>query len=125
MVVLRSESDHAQVVKRLLAALEQRGLIVFARIDHAGAARAAGLTLADEEVVVFGNPKAGTLLMQSDPRVGIELPLRMLVWRAGDATMVGYEDPRELAARYEVGDRDETLEGIAALLAALAREAAG
>ena len=60
----------------LLAAIEGRGLTVLARIDYAGGARAIGLELADEEVVVFGNPRAGTPLMAADPRGGIELPLR-------------------------------------------------
>ena len=80
MIVKRSASAYADTVSRLLEAIEERDLTVFARIDHAAGARAAGLELASEEVVAFGNPRAGTPLMQSDPRVGIELPLRILAW---------------------------------------------
>jgi uncharacterized protein (DUF302 family) len=75
----RSVCDHAETTRRLSEAVERRDLTVFARIDHAAAARDAGLQLADEEVLLFGNPRAGTPLMQSDPEIGIELPLRVLV----------------------------------------------
>jgi uncharacterized protein (DUF302 family) len=125
VTVKRSASGYAETVGRLVEAIERRGLTVFARIDHARAAREAGLELADEEVVLFGNPRAGTPLMQGDPRIGIELPLRILVWADGANTMLGYVDPRELAASYEVAEHQPTLDQMAALLADLATEAAG
>ena len=75
--------------------------------------------------MVFGNPQAGTLLMQSDPRVGIELPLRILVWEGEDGVRLGYEDPRGLAGEYDLGDRGEILERMAGLLEQLVAEAAG
>jgi uncharacterized protein (DUF302 family) len=100
-------------------------LTVFCRIDHAAAARELDLELADEEVVVFGNPRAGTPLMQSDPRIGIELPLRILVWADAEGVLLGYRDPRELAADYDVAQHESTLEQMATLLAELAAEAAG
>jgi uncharacterized protein (DUF302 family) len=125
MVVSRSASDHVTTVERLLAAIEQRGLTVFARFDHAAAAREAGLELGEELVVVFGNPQAGTLLMQSDPRVGIELPLRILVWEGSDGVQLAYDDPRELAGEYDLADRGEILERMAGLLEQLVAEAAG
>ncbi len=98
--------------------------MVFAQIDHAAAAQGVDMDLAAEVVVVFGNPRAGTLLMQEDPRVGIELPLRMLIWDRGDAVIVGYNDPRELARSYAVSRLAATLEAMSSLLADLAREAA-
>jgi uncharacterized protein (DUF302 family) len=119
-----SSYKHADTVDRLLAAIASRGLTVFAQIDHAAAAREAGMELADELVVVFGNPRAGTPLMQDDPRVGIELPIRMLVWDRGDAVVVGYKNPRDLASSYDVGAHTATLDAMASLLADLAREAA-
>jgi uncharacterized protein (DUF302 family) len=125
MTVKRSASGYAETVGRLVEAIERRGLTVFARIDHALAAREAGLELADEEVVLFGNPRAGTPLMQSDPRIGLELPLRMLVWADGANAMLGYGDPRELAGSYDVAEHQPTLEQMATLLADLATEAAG
>jgi uncharacterized protein (DUF302 family) len=125
MLVVRSVHDHAETMRRLTAAVEARGLTVFARIDHAAGAREAGLALADEQVLVFGSPKAGTALMQDDPRIGIELPLRMLVWADEDGVAVGHDDPRGLAERYTVGEHVTTLETMAALLGALAQAAAG
>jgi uncharacterized protein (DUF302 family) len=112
-------------MSRLSEAIAGRGLTLFAQIDHAGAANEAGLELAPEAVVLFGNPRAGTPLMQSDPRIGAELPLRMLVWQDGDGALLGYNDPRELAARYDVEQHGATLEAMSALLAALAADAAG
>ena len=101
-------------------------MTLFATIDHAAAAKEAGLELAAEEVVVFGNPRAGTPLMQSDPRVGVELPLRLLIWEdSDDGALLGYDDPRELAARYDVGQHHGTLEMMSGLLAELVTEAAG
>jgi uncharacterized protein (DUF302 family) len=125
MVVTRSASSYAETMSSLVAAIERRGLTVFARIDHAAGARDAGLELADEEVVLFGSPRSGTPLMQDDPRIGIELPLRMLVWREGEQVLLGHRDPRELTGRYDVSAHAQTLEQMAVLLDALATEAAG
>jgi uncharacterized protein (DUF302 family) len=125
VIVRRSASGYRVTISRLSEAIKRRGLTVFTRIDHAAAARAAGLELPDEEVVVFGNPRAGTPLMWSDPRIGIELPLRILVWADAEGVSLGYRDPRELAAGYDVAGFKPTLELMATLLADLAGEAAG
>jgi uncharacterized protein (DUF302 family) len=122
VIVERSVSGYRETTAALIAAIERRGLTVFARIDHAAGARAPGLELDDEEVVVFGNPLSGTPLMRADPRIGIELPLRMLVWRAADEVFVGYHDPRELSAAFNLAEHDTTLDQMAALLNALAAE---
>jgi uncharacterized protein (DUF302 family) len=125
VIVKRSTSGYRVTVGRLSEAIERRGLTLFGRIEHAAAARESGLELADEEVVVFGNPRAGTPLMQSDPRIGIELPLRILVWADPEGVLLGYRDPRELAADYDVREHESTLEQMATLLAELSAEAAG
>jgi uncharacterized protein (DUF302 family) len=124
MIVTRSASEYAATMGSLAEAIERRGLTVFARIDHAAAARAVGMELAEEEVVVFGSPRGGTPLMQSDRRIGVELPLRMLVWRDGDEVLLGYRDPRELGELYDVAAHRSTLEQMATLLEELAVEAA-
>ncbi len=126
MVTRRSASSYSETVVRLVDAIESRGLTVFARIDHAAAAREAGLELADEQVVLFGNPRAGTPLMQSDPRIGVELPLRILVWADANGVLLGYGDPRELAGPYDIAaEHQAILEQMATLLGELADEAAG
>ena len=121
--VTKSPHPVAATADRLIAALEGRGITVFARIDHAGGARAAGLDLPDEELLVFGDPRAGTPLMQDDPQVGYELPLRLLVWEAGGETLVGYRPPTELAERYAIGARSELLARMTKLLEGLVAEA--
>jgi uncharacterized protein (DUF302 family) len=108
----------------LLEGVERRGLTLFARIDHAGAAREVGLELADEEVFLFGNPRAGTPLMQSDRRLGIELPLRVLVWSENGQVLLGYRDPRELAGEYDLAEHQAILGQMASLLADIVDEAA-
>ena len=82
------------------------------------------MELADEVVVVFGNPRAGTPLMQQDPRIGIELPLRVLVWDDSGTAMVGYNDPRDLSRSYDVSQPATTLDAMSSLLADIAHEAA-
>jgi uncharacterized protein (DUF302 family) len=125
VIVKRSRKGYVETVEALVAAIERRGLTVFARIDHAAAARAIDLELADEQVVLFGNPRAGTPLMQSDRRIGIELPMRMLLWREGDDILIGHGDPRGLTGAYDVAAHIPTLEQMAALLDELATEATG
>ncbi len=125
MQVVSSNAGHAETVRRLTAAIERRGIRIFATIDHADAAREAGLELDDELVIVFGNPRAGTPLMRADRRIGVELPLRILVWGDPDGVRIGYRDPRELAEIYELGDHAAALEQMAGLMAELAAEAAG
>jgi uncharacterized protein (DUF302 family) len=118
-----SAAGFTETLDALLAAIVSRGLTVFAQIDHAAGAREAGLELEDEVVVLFGNPRTGTPLMQADRRVGIELPLRILVWRAGEEVSVGYRDPRRLADVYDLGGHEQVLEQMHSLLEALADEA--
>jgi uncharacterized protein (DUF302 family) len=81
------------------------------------AAREAGLELADEEVVPFGNPRAGTPLIRSDPRIGVELPLRLLISTDATGVLLAYRDPRELGGPYDSGaEQQPILERMAVLL---------
>ena len=121
LTIVDVDGDVPTAVARIEKTLDRLGVAVFARIDHAAGARAAGLELADEVVLVFGDPAVGTALMQADPRVGIDLPLRMLVWAEDGRTRVGYRDPRALAVPAAVAPVLEKLNG---LLGRVAREAA-
>ncbi len=121
--VTQVPGDVASVVARLTTGLRDRGVEVFATIDHAAGARAAGLELADEVLLLFGNPAVGTALMQADPRCGIDLPLRMLVWSQDGATHLAYQDPAVLADHYAVGSEQTTLARLRGLLEQLVVEA--
>ena len=127
LIVRPSRHDPKATMDRLVAAVTSRGVAVIARVDHAGAAAAVGLALAPTEALIFGNPKAGTPLMQAAQTIGIDLPLRALVWRdASGATFVGYNDPHWLAQRHGADAGNEaTLNKMSELLAAAAEEAAG
>jgi uncharacterized protein (DUF302 family) len=125
MVVTQGRAPVPQTVARLEAAIAARGLTLFAKVDHAAAARAAGLELPDEVVLLLGDPRAGTGLMQEVPGVGIELPLRILVWDEDGRTRIGFRDPTELGAEYGIEGHRDTLERMHLLLDALAAEAEG
>jgi uncharacterized protein (DUF302 family) len=114
----------AETMAALIAGIERRGLTVFALVDHGGGAREAGLELENEQVILFGNPRTGTPLMQDDRRIGIELPLRILVWQKGAEVCIGYRDPRELSSTYDVRAHEATHDQMAKLLEELATEAA-
>jgi uncharacterized protein (DUF302 family) len=88
---------------RLEAEIKARGMTVFARIDHAAGASNAGLSLRPTELLIFGNAKSGTPLMQSSQTIGIDLPLKILVWQDASAKIwLTYNDPVWLAKRHGV-----------------------
>jgi uncharacterized protein (DUF302 family) len=93
-----------ETVTRLRRILESRGIKLFAVIDHSGEAEAAGLQLRDTKVVVFGNPVAGTPVMEAAPRAALDLPLKVLVWDDEGQTRLDYYGPAELAGRYGLSD---------------------
>jgi uncharacterized protein (DUF302 family) len=101
LITVASRFGAAETARRLIAAVGARGLTVFARVDHAAGAAAAGLELRATELIVFGNARGGTPLMQANQLFGIELPLRALVWadEAG-CTHVSRPDLAWLAHRY-------------------------
>ena len=87
LITVRSSHGPADTMSRLEAEVRAKGLTVFARIDHAAGAAGAGLSLGPTELLIFGNAKGGTPLMQANQTIGIDLPLKALVWQ--DATVNG------------------------------------
>jgi uncharacterized protein (DUF302 family) len=97
----RSVPDTVARLEELVAA---KGLKLFAVIDHSGEAEANGLSLRDTKVVLFGSPQAGTPVMEAQPLVALDLPLKVLIWADGEQTKVCYTAPAALAARYGLSD---------------------
>jgi uncharacterized protein (DUF302 family) len=124
LVTLPSAHAAGETVERLKALLAQKKIQVFAHIDHAAEAKKVGLSLRPTQVVIFGNPQAGTPLMQSQQTIGLDLPLRALVWEddAGKVWLT-YRRVEELARRHHLTDRDEAVKALDNGLAALARAA--
>jgi uncharacterized protein (DUF302 family) len=120
------KSSHAprETMSRLEAAVTAKGLTVFARIDHAEGASAAGLSLRPTEVLIFGNAKGGTPLMQAVQTMGIDLPLKALVWQdaAGD-TWLSWNDPAWLASRHGVSGAEAVVGKLSAVLDDVAKTA--
>jgi uncharacterized protein (DUF302 family) len=127
LIVLASDRGPEHAVDELAAAVERHGMTVVARIDHAAAAVQVGMALRPTTVLVFGNPAAGTPLMDDARSIGIDLPLKALVWQGADGrTWLAYNDPRHLARRHGVGRALEGhVDAMARLLADVAAEAAG
>ena len=101
LVAVKSAYSTAETGGRLVAALQARGLKLFARIDHAAGAATIGKTLRPTEVFIFGNPQGGTPLMECAQTAGIDLPLKALVWEdAAGQVWLGYNDPAYLAQRH-------------------------
>jgi uncharacterized protein (DUF302 family) len=126
LTTIKSSRAPRETMDRLEAAVTAKGLTVFARIDHAEGASTVGLSLRPTEVLIFGNAKGGTPLMQAVQTVGIDLPLKALVWQdaAGD-TWLSWNDPAWLAARHGVSGAEAVAGKLTAVLEDVARTAAG
>lgn len=121
--VLRSRHGLQETLDRLEVAVARYGLTIVARIDHGAAAEKAGLELRPTVVVIFGNPRGGTPLMQAVPTVAIDLPLKAVVWQdEAGTTWVGYNDPLWILRRHGVVD-DGSIDPMIEALAAIAGEA--
>ena len=127
LTTIRSSYAPEETINRLEAEIKARGMTVFAHIDHAAGAAGVGLSLRPTDVLLFGNARGGTPLMQSIQTTGIDLPLKMLVWQdeAGD-TRLSYNDPHWIAKRHGLGQETKaTIDAMSAALGALAKIAAG
>jgi uncharacterized protein (DUF302 family) len=124
LTTIKSSYSPEETMNRLEAAVKAKGLTAFARIDHAAGASAAGLALRPTEVLIFGNAKGGTPLMQAVQTIGIDLPLKALVWQdaTGD-TWLSWNDPAWLAARHGLAGADTVVGKLTALLDEVAKTA--
>jgi len=116
LVTLPSDFGPEETLSRLEKEIIAQGIHVFAHIDHAAGAGAVGMTLRPTTVILFGSPRGGTPLMQANQTIGIDLPLKALVWQdANSKTFLSYNDPAWLAKRHGVTglERATTMLGLA------------
>ena len=127
LTTIRSSYGPEETIERLEAEIRSRGMTIFARIDHAAGAAEVGLSLRPTEVLLFGNARGGTPLMQPIQTTGIDLPLKMLVWQDAAAdTWLSYNDPQWIAKRHGLSQEAEaTVKAMSAVLSVLATTAAG
>ncbi len=103
IIVKKSNYSPVETTERLKKAIESKGLKIFMEIDHQAAAQKVGMDLNYEKVIMFGNPKLGTLLMKKNPLIGLDLPLKILVWQnQNKETFVSYLSPEALKNRYQI-----------------------
>jgi uncharacterized protein (DUF302 family) len=127
LITLASTFSVKESLDRLEADLKSKGITVFARIDHAAGAASVSMPLRPTELLIFGNPKSGTPLMQSNQTIGIDLPLKFLCWQDADGKVwLTFNDPEWLARRHRLDpSTDGSVGALGTMLAKLAKAAAG
>jgi len=124
LISVKSSHDVKVTADRLENILSQKGMTVFIRINHAAGARKVGKKLRPTELVVFGNPKVGTPLMQCNQSVAIDLPQKALVWRDDkEQVWLTYNDPNYLAQRHGLGECAEVIKKVEKALSNFAKAA--
>ncbi len=123
LVTVDSPYDVATTADRLIAVLEEKGMTIVVRVNHSAAAEGAGLELDSTELVVFGNPKVGTPLMQCGRTVAIDLPQKALIWEDEEGVHLTYNDPAYLDARHGLEGCAEVLGKVSDALANFAAAA--
>jgi uncharacterized protein (DUF302 family) len=113
-----------ETMDRLVAVLQAKGMTVFDRIDHAGAAKKAGLSMRSSQLLIFGNPKGGTPLMVAAPTVAIDLPFKALAWEDGDGKVwLSYNSPAWLKERHGIRGKDDAIAALEKALDAMTGKA--
>jgi uncharacterized protein (DUF302 family) len=126
LLSIRSRFGPKETMDRLETEIHAQGMTVFARIDHATGASEAGLELRPTELIIFGNARGGTPLMQSVQTVGIDLPLKALVLEdASGTTWLLYNEPSWIAQRHGVANAEPVVSKMSAALSAISRKATG
>lgn len=115
-----------ETMDKLVSAVEGAGATVFARVDHAGGAESVGMEIAPSELLIFGNPKLGTPVMQDQALAGLYLPMKVLVYQDGDGKVwLAYDAPEEVFDEVGVDDDLEALAMMSGALKKLTGAAAG
>jgi uncharacterized protein (DUF302 family) len=118
LITVQGRFGVTETIDRLVETIEHAGLLVFARIDHATGARNVGASLRPTELLIFGNPKGGTPVMQDRQLAGIDLPVKALAWEDAQGDVwLSYNDAHWLAERHGLGDASR--DAVAAIAAGM------
>ena len=124
LISVKSTHGVTETIDKLQAALESKGMTIMARVNHAKGAEKAGMELPPTELLIFGNPKVGTPLMQCQRSVAIDLPQKALAWEDGDGQVwLSYNDPEYLNQRHGLSECAEVLKKVSGALANFAKAA--
>ena len=125
LITISSPYSVKDTIDRVETDIKLKGLTVFARVDHAAGAMEVDLSLAPTLLLIFGNARGGTPLMQAKQQVGIDLPLKMLAWQdTSGQTWLTYNDLHWIAQRHGLGDEvDQTVKVLSGVMAAVAKQA--
>ncbi|MBX2835380.1 MAG: DUF302 domain-containing protein [Gammaproteobacteria bacterium] len=124
LVVVSSPHGVEKTLDKLTTVLESKGMKIMARVNHAAGAASADLTLRPTEVLIFGNPKVGTPLMNCSQSIAIDLPQKMLAWEDADGKVwLGYNDPAYLKGRHTTEGCDGVFDKVSGALANFAKAA--
>jgi uncharacterized protein (DUF302 family) len=125
LTTIASNFGPKETMDRLETGIRTKGIEVFARIDHAAGAAEVGLNLRPTKLIIFGNARGGTPLMQSAQTTGIDLPLKALVWEdAAGKTWISYNEPRWIVQRHGIANAEAIVTKMAEQLSAISNAAA-
>jgi uncharacterized protein (DUF302 family) len=118
VITLPSQHSVDDTLAKLQQTLQQKGVHIFAVVDHSGEAERAGLQMPNTKLVIFGNPKAGTPLMLASPTLALDLPLKILLWEDSNAkSWISYNSPQFLANRHSLNPELTQVLAVAGALA--------
>lgn len=120
LITEKSKSDIETSVNKIKGEIEAKGLKIFSTIQHGEAAKANGLELNPTNLIIFGNPQVGTKLMQCDQTMGLELPMKILVWQNSDGeVLAGFNDPEKYLDQYDLESCKEVILKVKGVLTSL------
>ena len=124
LIKIKSSYTVEQTLDRFEKIVKSKGMTVFTRIDHAAGAASVHKDLRPTQLLIFGNPKLGTLLMQSNQTAAIDLPMKALAWKdANGQVWLAYNDPAYLVKRHGITDQDAVVAKMRKALSAFSRKA--
>ena len=125
MINIQSNFNVEETADRMESVVKEKGMTVFKRIKHSEAANKIGIELRDTELIIFGNPKVGSLLMKCQQSVAIDLPFKALIWEDDNAKVwISYNDPRDMEKRHSITDCEKIISKVEKALTGITKSAA-